>query len=214
MAKEARTSSNGSLSWKRLWPAVSGIMIAAILIIDFFTRSFGFIEIVIGLVRSSPPVLVHVSPINVESGGTCLKFGFEKMPKNFNLGKIQLKIVDAGGPTAIAGDMSARVLEVCANMELSSAIFSGGKKKLEFHSPFYAEKENDVAIVDFCPTLTMPGMSGWLTVVPSFFSVAGELIEDIKITANEGTSVEEGIKIILSRPKNANVSVDETSCRC
>ena len=152
-----------------------------------------------------------MNSINIDSGGTCLEFGFEKLPEDFNLGKIHFEIIDTYGPTPITGDMAAHVLKLPrVYVELSPAILSGNKKKLVFSAPFQAQKKNDTALVDFCPILTMSGWSGELVVVPSFFSVANELIEDIKMTTNEGASIEEGITIILSRPKNAAILADNT----
>lgn len=211
MKREANNPLNDPQSWKKLWIAISGVIVAVVSVFDLITNSFGFIETVIEWSYSPPQAIVHVSSINIESGGTCLEFGFEKLPSDFNLGKIHFKIIDTYGPTPITGDMAAHVLRLPrVYVELSPAILSGNKKELVFSAPFQANKRNDTALVDFCPILTMSGWSGKLVVIPSFFSVANELIEDIKMTTNEGVSIEEGITIILSRPKNAEISVDNT----
>ena len=65
--------------------------------------------------------------------------------------------------------MAAQTFERVVNMELSPSILSGETKKIVFRAALEAEKESDVAYVDFCPVLSMPGQAGELHVVPSFF---------------------------------------------
>ena len=75
-----------------------------------------------------------------------------------------------------------------------------------------AAREGDIAYVDFCPILTMPGMGGEIRVVPAFFSPAGTLVEDLDVLTSDGEPVDRnrGVAIDVTRPKNVEVSLDET----
>ena len=50
-------------------------------------------------------------------------------------------------------------------------------------------------------------------VVPSFFTSDRERIGDIKISTQDGSVIEEGVRVVLSRPKNMAVMVDDND-RC
>lgn len=191
------------------WVAISSIIGAGILIIDFFTKGLGIVEMLV------PPLTpsVRLSIFDETGGGECLEFAFTNLPKDFALGEIHLHIVGANGPSPISGDMAAEAVERVVNMKLSPDVLRGSKETIEFRAPIQSEKKGDIAYVDFCPILTMPGMRGEIQIVPSFFSPAGTLIENIEIVTHGGTPNKQNITIDLSHPKNIAVSLDETKLR-
>ena len=194
----------------KIWGVISAVAAGIVLIVDAFTKSIGVIGTVIAFVCGQPTPIVVLAPIDMRGGGTCLEFAFSNLPEDFSLGKIHLRIIRANGPTPISGHMAARSFERVVNMKLSPSILSGETKEIEFRAAFEAEKRNDIAYVDFCPVLTMPGQGGELHVAPTFYSPDGSLIEGIKIATSDDTPVEQGVRIDLSRPKNAVILLDET----
>ena len=198
------------LFWKKVWIIASGVLVASATILDVTTNSIGVVRTLRSSFVGPPMAMVKVRAVEREIGGMCIKFSFYKLPSDFNVGKISFDIVDRHGPAAIAGDMAARIKEFTVNKVLSPSVFSAETEKFEFEMNLQSERDNDAGIVDFCPTLTMMGTKGTLTLFPSFFSVGGEPIKDIKvILPDKEMSTGTGVEITLSRPKNASVRVDE-----
>ena len=194
---------------KRAGILVSGVVVAAAAVLDVATDSIGLVRTMTNLFVQ-PSALVRVRPVVKPTGQMCIEFAFDKLPLGFNVGTIEFEIIGRHGPVSMMGDMAAPVPTITANEELSPAVFSAETEKIDFDARFQADQENDAALVDYCPTLTMPGLKGKLTLVPSFFSIAGEPIQGIRIvTGQERTSIEEGVEISLSRPKNVTVVIDK-----
>ena len=198
-------------SSKRIWVLFTGLIVAATIFLNFGTSVIDFVQSFVSNFVSPPPPLVSIRTKGENQPNKCIEFGFERLPANFTLGRISFRIIERQGPIPIAGDMAAQVLHMPVNKQLSPSIFADESKEFDFDVSFQSERDNDAAIVDFCPTLTMPGTRGSLTVVPAFLSVAGQHIQDLEILY-DGKPVKEGkegIVILLSRPKNASVSEDE-----
>ena len=94
---------------------------------------------------------------------------------------------------------------------LSPDVFSGGLRYIVLRPRMLAEREGDVAYVNFCPIPAMPRMGGEIRVVPAFFSPAGTLIEDLEVLASDGSPIDgnRGVAINVSRSKNVRVVLDE-----
>ena len=191
---------------------ISGVLAAAVLVFEFSTATFGILEKVKGWIVPAPSPLVRLTPISRDGNSECLELAFAHLRSNFALGTIHLSIVGTSGPTPISGDMAARAYEWTVNRELSPDVFSGGVKEILLRPRILAEREGDVAYVDFCPILSMPGMGGEIRVVPVFFSPAGTLVENLEVLTSDGAPVDRnrGVAINVSRPKNVEVSLDET----
>ena len=212
MERETAPPNGRHSAWKLLG-IVSAVAVGIVAVIDAFTRTIGVVAAVTDWVGGPPTPIVVLKPIQIGGGRGCLEFAFSNLPKTFILDEIHLHIIRATGPTAISGDMSARPYERIVNMELSPSILSGDTKTIEFRVPVEAKKRNDIAYIDFCPVLTVPGQSGQLYVAPSLYAPDSSLIEDIKIVTHDKSPVAQGVKVDLSRPKNAVISVDETRFR-
>ena len=197
---------------KGLWGKISAVFAAAVLVFEFFTGSFGILEKVAGWICPSPSPLVRLAPISREGNSECLELAFVHLPSDFALGEIHLSIVGVSGPTPISGDMAARAYEWSVNRELPPDVFSGGVKEIVLRPRTLADREGDVAYVDFCPILSMPGMGGEIRVVPAFFSPAGTPVENLEVLTSDGAPFDRsrGVAIDVSRPKNVVVSLDET----
>ena len=64
-----------------------------------------------------------------------------------------------------------------------------------------ADKENDAAHVTICPVPANPGTSASLTLVPLFFSVAGNPIENIEISTDDDSPIDKGLDVtVVPRP--------------
>lgn len=205
-------SAETSIRQKGLWAKISGVIAAAVLVFEFFTESFGIWEKVTVWIVPAPSPLVRLTPTSREGNSECLELAFVHLPSDFALDAIHLSIVGASGPTPIPGDMAARAYEWPVNRELSPDIFLGGVKEIVLHPRIVAQREGDVAYVDFCPILTMPGMGGEIRVVPAFFSPDGTLVENLKVLSSDGAPFDRnrGVAIDVSRPKNVEVLLDET----
>ena len=196
-------------SLKKYWALITGLIVTATIILDFATSVFGFVQPLVRFFCSHPPPLVAIQTKGENQPNKCIEFGFERLSANFTLGRISFQIIERQGPTPITGDMAAQVFRMSVNKLLSPSIFSDeSNEEFDIAVNFQSERDHDAAIVDFCPTLTMSGQRGSLTVVPTFLSIAGQKIENLEISY-DGKPVEEGkegIVILLSRPKNASVS--------
>ena len=175
-----------------------------VLVIDLITKSIGLVDAVVDLVVQPNPV-VHLSPTRGDNGEHCVEFAFDRLPMDFNLGEVHLEIVDAEGPTPIAGDMVALIAEWTVVEELSPAVFSVESKPIELSMRIQSKKDNDAAYYEYCLVLSRPGIGGRIRVIPVFFSPSGKEIDDLKITIEGDQPVEEGILIDISRPKNVSV---------
>ena len=191
---------------------ISGVLTAAVLVFEFFTATFGILEKVKGWIVSTPSPLVRLTPISRDGKSECLELAFSYLPSDFALDTVHLSIVGTSGPTPISGDMAARAHEWHVNRELSPDVFSGGVKEIVLRPRIVAQRESDVAYIDFCPILTMPGMGGKIRVVPVFFSPAGTLVENLEVLTSDGAPIDrnQGVAIDVSRPKNVEISLDET----
>ena len=88
MAEESEPLSRDQKSFKRVCVSILGIMAAVVLVIDFFTKSVGVVDKLIEWAVPQSTPLVHVSSIDMGAGGTCLKFGFNNLAEDFDLGTI------------------------------------------------------------------------------------------------------------------------------
>ena len=197
---------------RSMWLKISSFIAAAILVFEFITGFFGVFEKVAGWIVPPPSQLVRLTPISREGNSECLEFAFVHLSSDFVLDVIHLSIVGASGPTPISGDMAARAYEWPVNRELSPDVFSGGVSEIVLRPRIQALRESDMAYVDFCPILSMPGMGGEIRVMPAFFSPAGTPVEDLEVLNSDGAPLDPnlGVAIDVSRPKNVEISLDET----
>ena len=200
-------------SWNKTRAVVLGIVPAAVVAVEFFTGAIGIVDKVRDWVVPSPIPSVRLAVVELDAGNECLEFAFSNLPKTFALGEVQLDVVGANGPVPMAGDMSARILEVFVNKELPPTVLSLNAEPIEFRAGFQADRDGDHAYVEFCPILNAPGVAGEIEVVPSFFSPDGTPIDNISVTWPDGSSSDQGLKIDISRPKNVLVSPDEQGTR-
>ncbi len=197
----------------RLLTASAAILTAAILYTDFATNALGLINTLRNWTKSQPTPVVRVTPISVNSGAECLQFAFSSLPDHFALGEIHLDLTRTTGLTRLSGDMSAEILHLTVNHELSPSHLLAGDTPIVFSAPFQAERPHDNAYVDFCPTIATPRLAAQLHVLPSFLTPAGDAITDLKILSSDGSFPQEGIPLRLSRPANVAVSLDPTRTR-
>ena len=215
-ARQMKITWHGSSSTRprgRLWAAVSAVIASTVVLVDLFTSSIGLVETVGKWIVPPPTPQVLVTPFETDGGTECLEFAFSDLPEDFEMGKVHLRVVEGRGPTPLSGNMSAEILHVLVNMEVSPAIVAGGPEPIVFRAAFTAEKENDNAIVDFCPILTTPGAGAEIRVVPSFLALNGTPIDAIEVSTHDQSPVEHGVSVRLSRATNVNVSLDETRTR-
>ena len=210
-----RTKSQSSPSGlgNRTWAALLAIVSALVLVLDLMTGSIGLIQTAGRWVLPGPMPEVRLTPVRTDGGTECLEFAFSSLPDNFALGDVYLRILDSTGPTRLSGDMSAEIVRVLVNKEISPAVLAGRAGPIVFRAAFAAERENDNAYIDFCPILTTPGTGGQVRVVPSFRAPNGESIDRLQITTHDGSPVTDGIVLDLSRANNVDVSVNETRTR-
>ena len=209
MAEQSKASSRHQSFFRKKWATALGLMAIVVLVIDFFTKSIGVVTTVTTWVGPRP--LVHISSVDTEGGGTCLRFGFDKLPENFDLGTIRFDIVEVKGPYPIAGDQAAEIFEQGVTMELSPIDLLDRSNEIACQASIAAAKEGDAAYFEFCPTLAKPGERLELRVIPSLFTPAGKKISDIEISYHDDSADTDGVKVVLSRPKNMEVD-DENLC--
>jgi len=193
----------------RLWAPIAVVLIAFVLALDFFTKSIGLVEKMIELIGGSAQPIVVVTEVPVKDSSSCLKFAFENLAEDFVLGNIRLEILAASGPDELTGNMASTVLERTVNFEITPAYLVGGEREIVFPARIQAERAADAAFVDFCPTLTVPGTTGTLTVRPTFFSPAGQTINTLSVRDGAGASLEGGIMLTLLRSKNETVTISD-----
>ncbi|MEP3259961.1 MAG: hypothetical protein ABJO06_20755, partial [Roseibium sp.] len=116
------------------------------------------------------------------------------------------------GPQPFSGNMAAGVEQIVANVPVSALAFADNAK-IEFRAAFQAERDQDQAIVDFCPILGLSGMQGTLHVVPVFLELNGDPIATLSVDRADGKPVNDGIPVSVARPKNAVVEMSETRFR-
>lgn len=191
---------------KSTWALISGVAIGATLLLDLATSAIGVVQPIYRLIVGSPLPLVSIRKSIEEGQNECLKFGFERLPSDFTLGRIVFQILDSKGPTPLSGDMMASVTSMSVNKFLPLSVFSADTKNFEFEINLQSERENDTVIVSLCPILEMPGIQGVLVVKPEFLSVAGRPINHLETLVEGGGSLEDGIVLKLIRPKNASVN--------
>ena len=198
---------------KRWLAVIVGVVSVAVVVLDFFTKAIGIIDVVSEWI--APPLIPSVSlrPVAQETSGECLEFAFTDLPEDFVLGDIHLQIVETSVLSPFSGDMAARVVERIVHKELSLEIFRGKGGEIVLPVRIESEKNGDVAYVDYCPILSSAGTRGWIRVVPLFFSPSGELIENIRVVIQDGEEGKKGVAIDISRPKNTVISLVEPTVR-
>ena len=87
---------------------------------DLLTGSIGLIETAGKWFLPGPMPKVRLTPVRTDGGTECLEFAFSSLPENFALGNIHLRILDSTGPTRLSGDMSAEIVRVLVNKEISA----------------------------------------------------------------------------------------------
>ena len=75
---------------------------------------------------------------------------------------------------------------------------NGQAKAIEHPVKIQSQKENDAAIVTVCPVPVHPSTTASLTLVPSLFSVAGNLIENIDISTDDGSPIDRGLDVAVA----------------
>lgn len=189
------------------WALLSGVVLGATLLLDLTTSAISVVQPIVRLITGSPSPLVSVRKSIKEGQQECLEFGFERLPSDFTLGRIEFQIVESKGPTPISGDMLASVFRMSVNLVLPLSVFSPDTKKIEFKVNLQAKRENDAAKIILCPILKMPGTQGILVVRPEFLSVTGRPIKNLEPLVDDDISLEDGIVLKLIHPKNASVDV-------
>ncbi len=193
----------------RLWAPIAVVLVAVVLVLDFFTKSIGLIEKVIELIDGPVQPIVAVTEVPVENSSSCLQFAFENLPEDFVLGDIHLEILAASGPDELTGDMASTVLERTVNFQISPPYLVGGRTEIVFPARIKADSAADAAFVHFCPTLTFPGTTGTLTVQPAFHSPAGQKVKTLSVRDGAGSPLEGGVTLTLLRSKNETVTMSD-----
>lgn len=191
------------------WASVAAVLTAIILVIDFLTKFLGLVEKFENLIFGRPTPVVVVKEIPFENSSSCLEFAFAELPESFVLGDVLLTIQSTEGPEQISGDMASSVFEKTVNDELSPAYLVGQKTEILVRAAVQATKEKDAIYLHYCPTLTLPGTQGAITVVPTFLGPTGDALSSLVVKTETGTPIEQGIRLSLVRPKNENVTLVE-----
>lgn len=145
--------------------------------------------------------------VETSGGGECLEFAFTRLPDDFALRTIRLNVVNARGPGPIGGDQAASPSTRRVNQVLGDTVFRGNPAPIELDEPLVAERRNDSAIVEFCPVLRRPGLSGKLWLDPSFIGLDGRPIEIEKLLEGKPLPVG-GIPLSVSHPRG--IVIEET----
>jgi hypothetical protein len=132
-------------------------------------------------------------------GGQCLEFAFEKLPKDFALGKIKLEVKSTNGPSPIGGNQATEILTRNVHEELPATIFTL-RKPIELDIRLQAEKEGDALYINYCPTLNRSGLKGSLTVRPEFLTPTDSPVKDLRVAFPEPET--DSVTFTVSRPRN------------
>ncbi len=189
------------------WGAVAAVLGALILIIDFFTKSIGFIE----LIRGRPDPVVVVTERPVSNSSSCLEFAFSELPESFALDRILLKISDPDwqeDPGNMASDVHTRTV----NDLLSLAYLTGTKNELPISVRMQATKDSDAMYVDYCPTSASPGQ-GSITVTPHFFGPSRLELTSLTVKTSNGAPIGRGIRLAIVRSKNETTTKTDVTAR-
>lgn len=192
------------------WGAIAAMLAAIILVIDFFTKSIGLVQKIQLLIRGTPDPVVLVKERPFKNSSSCLEFAFADLPESFALGEIRLAIIGSEGPDQITGNMASDVFEKTVNDTLSPAYLVGEKTEIVVPAQTQASKPNDAFYLDYCPTLTVPGTKGAITVIPTFLGPTGDPISPLRVNTSTDESITKGISLKLVRPKNEKVTKVET----
>ena len=176
------------------------------LIVDALTKSIGLIEKAKSLRNQSTPSVV-VSELPVKDSSSCLELAVSRLPADFVIGEVRLQIIASDGPDQISGDMVSSVEEKEANFKVTPAHLVGQVNDIKVPIRKQSDKSNDAIYLQLCPSLTVPGMRGWITVIPSFLDPAGELITPIDFRMEGGGNIEQGVKMSLARAKNEKIKL-------
>ncbi|MEM9332160.1 MAG: hypothetical protein AAGA53_12600 [Pseudomonadota bacterium] len=175
------------------------------MVIDFFTKFIGLIEIVCERIRPEriPEVALTVEPAPGEA--SCLVMAFSNLPSSFKLGDITFEILKSSAPQPMGGDAAAEILTRVVNSQIPLSALRPNANDISIKARISASKDNDAAFVDFCPVLKRVGFTVAIWVKPSFFSVDQTLISNLIVTFENKPIPEEGIRLSLSHPKNMEI---------
>lgn len=192
---------SGSATKTLTWAAIAGILAAATLVFDFFTKAVGVADKIISYCCAPKPLTptVSVRPVDADWGGQCLEFAFVDIPSNFALGRIELEVISTKGPSPIGGDQAAEILTRNVQAELPASVFAT-RSPIQFDIRLQADKDNDTFYIDYCPTLNAPGLTGSLTVMPRFLTPAGGLVSNLQVLFPE--PITDGVTFTVNRPRN------------
>ena len=185
----------------------------AIPFFDLFNKATTAFGTIWGWFGPKPAALVVASetPPDKDTGSTCLELAFSHLPKTFMLGKVQLKIVSTNGPSEVPADQAAPPLAINVSQEVPQSVFLD-KAPIEFKAAFNAEKDDDVAYVEFCPTWKTPGTKGELYVQPSFFAPDKTPLP-VKVEYDRAALSAGGVRILMVRPKNLTTTIADPTVK-
>ena len=185
--------------WKKLWIALAGLAVAGAAVLDFATGAIGIVEKVVECYSPPSPALVSITLEPVPNGPTCLKFSFERLPSDFTLGKIRFTVIAISGLQSTAHVAARSVYRQGKDMTVPTNVMTGERIEIDHDIDIQAQKASDAAVVAVCPIPVDPGMSANVTVVPSFLSLAGQPIENIETSTDDGSLIDDGIELAVVR---------------
>ena len=189
MSSCSAAPARGRPFWKHRWVRISAVLTAIAAFVGFVADLSSVVSAVDDYFADDPPSpMVEISPVDV-SGHQCTRFVFSRLPEDFTLRRIQFRIVDSEGPAPFSGHMASEILRLPVNQELPPAVLTGETTEFSviLPKPFQANQRNDAAVVNYCAMLNRPGFRGQIHVVPTFFSISNDEIEDIEIVTHDGT---------------------------
>lgn len=194
-------------TWAK-WATVAAVLTGAILVFNFILKGKEVAQLTSKLTEEKPTASVSVRSVAREGGPSCLEFAFSNLPKEFALGEIELSIRQVEGPKPIAGEMAAEILERKVNAEITQGQLRLGRK-ISFAARIKSEEDNDLAYIDYCPVLSSIGVGATIYVAPEFLKPDGNPVTPIKVTLEDGASLQQGIILDISHPKNLSVQIQD-----
>lgn len=153
---------------------------------------------------------VVVKSVSLGSAGSCIEFGFSRLPSDFDLGLIKMKITSIDGPNTISpGDNAAIPISQTFNLPLSGDFFFNTLPfSIEFRAPFSSSRPNDFGFIDICPLLPQPGTSADIRFEPSFFAPDGSQIQELAVLDGSSATLAQDVEFTIKFDKQLTPVMD------
>ena len=199
----------------RLMTLLGFILTAIVLIADAITGVVGVIATVKKWVIGEPTPTVRLNVKTVNDGGdTCLEFVFFDLPESFQLDHVRLDVVGTAKVEKIppmAGvqySMTKKMVSIPTYYRTAYVTQNHVDKNdpIIVKAKIRSEKALDSAYLDVFLTPKAPDVLLQISVVPSFISVDGEQIQEIKVVASDGGPFEGSVDLTLRSKGGSTLS--------